>query len=106
MLGVSSLRELWELWESSGRGVGAPGAGLVAPSEVWGALGVGFVALGEIMGALGQDSLLWARFWSPGSWFHICGKSIGVGARHARSNTLDQRWVGGLYHYYDPPTKQ
>ena len=33
--GISILGELWELWESSGRGVGALGAGFVALGEVW-----------------------------------------------------------------------
>ena len=33
--GISTVGELWELWESSGRGLGALGAGFVALGEVW-----------------------------------------------------------------------
>ena len=33
--GISILGEFWELWESSGRGVGVLGAGFVALGEVW-----------------------------------------------------------------------
>ena len=33
--GIPIVSELWELWGSSGRGVGAPGAGFVVPVAVW-----------------------------------------------------------------------
>ena len=33
--GISTVGELWELWEISGRGVGTPGAGFVVLGEVW-----------------------------------------------------------------------
>ena len=70
--GISTLGELWEL-RGSGRG-------LWESSRSCGR------ALGEVWELSGRGV-------GVGEWWE--GVEVGVGARHARSNTLDQRWVGG-----------
>ena len=64
MLGVSTLRELWELWESSGRGV-----------ESCGSLGVVFYVSAKLREAQSVVFYVSGRFWEAQSVvFYVSGK--------------------------------